>query len=104
MRGMRGTVAYWTDILQNLLATVKSLGPPTLFLTLSANNTHWPELGMLLRNCSYSETTNIPSFLSDMRKDPLMASIHFERRWKSFFIDVLRGKDAPLGIIEDWFA
>jgi len=25
---IRGTVAYWADILQNLLATVKSLGPP----------------------------------------------------------------------------
>ncbi|CAC5405283.1 unnamed protein product [Mytilus coruscus] len=48
MKNIRGTVAYWADVLQNLLATVKSLGPPTLFLTLSADDCSWPELKMLL--------------------------------------------------------
>ena len=29
---IRGTAAYWKDTLQNLLAMVKTLGPPTFFL------------------------------------------------------------------------
>ena len=48
MKNIRGTVAYWADILNDLLATVKCLGPPTLFVTLSADDNHWPELKMLL--------------------------------------------------------
>ena len=42
MKNIRGTVAYWADILNDLLATVKCLGPPTLFVTLSADDNHWP--------------------------------------------------------------
>ena len=38
MKNIRRTAAYWADILGNLLATVRCLGPPTLFVTLSAND------------------------------------------------------------------
>ena len=44
MKPIRGTAAYWKYNLLNLLAILKSLGPPTLLLTLSANDMHWPEL------------------------------------------------------------
>ena len=104
MKNIRGTAAYWADILYNLLATVKCLGPPTLFLTLSADDNHWPELIMLLRCCSYEEACTMNSATQEVRKDPLLASIHFERRWKNFFKHILKGKDNPLGLIIDWFA
>ena len=38
MKNIRGTAAYWADILGNLLATVRRLGPPTLFVTLPADD------------------------------------------------------------------
>ena len=38
MKNIRRTAAYWADILGNLLATVRRLGPPTLFVTLSADD------------------------------------------------------------------
>ena len=44
MKNIRGTAAYWADILGNLLATVRCLGPPTLFVTLQADDNNWPEL------------------------------------------------------------
>ena len=44
MKAVRGTVAYWKDVLFNLLAMFKNLGPPALFMTLSSNDYHWPEL------------------------------------------------------------
>jgi len=104
MKKIRGTIAYWTDVLYNLLATVKSLGPPTLFLTLSADDCNWPELKMLLTNISYEEAFKTSSTGEDMRRDPLFSSLHFERRWKAFLKYVLMGKEKPLGNIEDYFA
>ena len=104
MKKIRGTVAYWADILQNLLATVKSLGPPTLFVTLSADDNNWPELKMLLNEISYEEAYNYQYSNENMRKDPLFSSLHFERRWKAFFKYILMGKEKPLGNIEDYFA
>lgn len=78
IKNIRGTFAYWADVLHNLLATVKSLGPPTLFLTLSADDFSRPELKMLLTGISYEESINIPECPNEnMRKDPLFSSIHF---------------------------
>ena len=48
MKNIRGKVAYFRNALYDLLAMFRSLGPPTLFITLSADDLHWPELGMLL--------------------------------------------------------
>lgn len=101
---IRGTVVYWADILQNLLSTVKSLGSPTLFLTLSADDCSWPELNMLLTGISYEEPVKASYPRETTRKDPLFSSLHFERRWKAFFKYILMGKEKPLGHIEDYFA
>lgn len=48
MKNIRGTVAYWTNVLYDLLAMVKCFGPPTIFMTLSVDDCHWTELDMLL--------------------------------------------------------
>lgn len=55
MKTIRGTAAYWKNNLLNLLAILKTLGPPSVFMTLSADDMHWPELIMTLKNCSYEE-------------------------------------------------
>ena len=57
MKNISGTAAYWADILGNLLATIRCLGPPILFVTLSADDNNWPELKMLLQNITYGEAT-----------------------------------------------
>ena len=44
MKNIRGTVAYFRNALYDLLDMFRSLGPPTLFMTLSADDLHWPEL------------------------------------------------------------
>ncbi|WAR12801.1 hypothetical protein MAR_026981 [Mya arenaria] len=48
LQNIRGTVVYFRNALYDLLAMFRCLGPPTLFMTLSADDLHWPELGMLL--------------------------------------------------------
>ena len=76
MKNIRGTAACWADILANLLATVRCLGPPILFVTLSADDNYWPELKMLLQNITYEEATRNLSANEQMRKDPLLTSLH----------------------------
>lgn len=40
MKNTKGTVANFRNVLFDLLPIFKSLGPPTLFLTLSADDLH----------------------------------------------------------------
>ena len=40
MNNIRGTVAYFRNALNNLLAMLRTIGPPTLFVTLSADDLH----------------------------------------------------------------
>ena len=37
-------MAYWKDQLAGILARIQTLGPPTFFITLSANDMAWTEL------------------------------------------------------------
>ena len=104
MKNIRGTVAYWADILHNLLSTVKTLRPPTLFVTLSSDDCNWPKLKMLLHGVSYTEALQMPSCTSAMRKDPLLTLVFFEGRWKAFLKFILKSKDSPVGQILDFFA
>ena len=42
MRNMRGTIAYWQ---RSMFCT---LGPPTFFITLTADDMNWPDLMYVL--------------------------------------------------------
>ena len=104
MKSIRGTVAYFKNSLYNLLAMFKCLGPPTIFMTLSADDCHWPELGMSLENLGYEEAKTKMSFSASMRKDPFMTAIHFERRFNALIKKVICSNMAPLGEVQDYFA
>ena len=104
MKKIRGTAAYWINVLHDLLAMVKCIGPPTLFVTLSADDCHWPELDMLLTGRTYSECVSSPSGTANMIKNPLLTSLHFERRWKCLLREIIKGPQAPFGHVIDHFA
>ena len=53
MKYIRGTVAYFRNALYDLLAMFWCLGPLALFITFSADDLHWPELGMMLENFNF---------------------------------------------------
>ena len=38
MHNMRGTIAYWQRVKMDLLAMFRTLGPPTFFITLTADD------------------------------------------------------------------
>lgn len=103
MKNIRGTAAYWKNTLLNLLAAFKSLGPPTLFITLSANDMHWPELIMSLKSCNYDEALKVGNAAKFVRTDPYLTAIHFERRFKALHKFILNGPLQPLGKIRYFF-
>lgn len=75
---------------------IKCLCPPTLFFTLSADDNHWPELAMMYTGLPYDDLENI-HLQENVKKDPLFAAIHFEKRWNALLKYL---KDAqPLGEI-----
>ena len=103
MKNIRGMVAYFRNGLNNLLAMLKSIGPPTLFVTVSANDLHWPELGMVLDNITYQDATSRSNLLDSIRSDPLLTAFHFDRRFKALFKHVINGPEHPLGKVVDYF-
>lgn len=103
MKKIRGTAAFWKNTLFNLLAMIRNIGPPTLFLTLSSNDYRWEELAMTLQLCNRVEDINIKSLPNDVKQDPLMTAIHFDRKWRALFKYVLKGSSKPLGEINDHF-
>lgn len=102
LKKIRGTAAYWKNTLLNLLAMIRNIGPPTIFMTLSANDYHWPELAMTIQMCDEKDIkmSDLPNFVKD---DPLMSAFHFERRWRALFRYLLKGPQKPLGEIMDYF-
>ena len=44
IKDMRDTIAYWHRAKMDLLAMFRTLGPPTFFITLTADDMNWPDL------------------------------------------------------------
>ena len=103
MKIIRGTVAYLRNTLNDLLAMVKTLDPPTLFMTLSSDDLHWPELGMMLEDLDYETAASKGPFGSSMRADPLYTALHFDRRFHALMKHVIHGPTQPLGKVVDYF-
>ena len=106
MKNIRGTPAYWKDQLLDLLARINTLGPPTFFLTLTANDMHWPELFQLINNnLTNEEISQMTSCqkLELLRHHPLHAVMFFERRLDSFINNIIKGSSKPLGNVNDYW-
>ena len=53
-----GTNSYWNKARDELKAIVNNVGAPTLFLTFSSVDMHWPELHGLFKASSACENAN----------------------------------------------
>lgn len=96
---------------RNLFSMIRQLGIPTLFITLSAAETHWKpllmSLGKLLNKKIYTNeeldemTWNEKSRL--IRSDPVTVARYFDYRVQHFFKTFLLASTSPLGVVEDFF-
>lgn len=50
LNGVRSSAEYWKAQKKDVMAMIRQFGIPTLFLTLSAAETQWPELLIILKN------------------------------------------------------
>ena len=51
IQDIRGTQAYWNSVKIQLYAMFRTLGPPTFFITLSADDNNWTDLMVVLSKC-----------------------------------------------------
>ncbi|MCP4057419.1 MAG: AAA family ATPase, partial [Pseudoalteromonas sp.] len=96
---IRGTGSYWKDKLWDLLAKMKCLGPPDLFLTLSCADLQWPELEKLLQDDLDDKYKNMAQ---GVRCDPVIPALYADKRFREF-IKWLQ-KSRVLGEIADYHA
>ncbi len=102
MDHMPGTPPFFKTKLLNLLAQIKCFGPPQIFATFTAND-NWPELAALLKNEPYDYVEKNKSYTNDIKSDPFMAGLHFERRIKAFLTHIIYGEEQPFGPVVDHF-
>ena len=57
-----------------------------------ADDSHWPELGMLFESIDYHEFAWKASFIGNMCEDLLMTAIHFERRFDALMKRVINSQ------------
>ena len=53
MSSVKGTPAYWKQLLFDVLTMVKQLGIPTYFLTLSCADLRWEKLSYIINKLKY---------------------------------------------------
>ena len=105
MKEIRGTTAYWKDQLYALLAKINFLGPPTFFLTFTANELGWPELFMMIDpTLTEVEVCQMPAAQKwQMVKDnQIIAALHFHRRTRGL-LKYLMSKNSLLGKVKDYW-
>jgi len=99
-KNIQSSPSYWKRKTQTIQSMVRQIGKYTLFITLSAAETQWTELLVMLKqfqhedsitemeasNLSYTEKADL------IRKDPVTCMRHFDHRFKTFFKTVLESK------------
>ena len=103
MKDIRGTQAYWNSVKIKLFAMFRTLGPPTFFITLSADDNNWVDLMIVLsksgdQNLSEEEAANLSSSGKRklMRSNLVVTARHFAHRFQSFVKEVIKDLDNPL--------
>lgn len=87
---IRSSPAYWKTEKSNVMAMIRPLGIPTFFTTLSAAETKWPELLVILKklvekiDITEEEATNLPpaDIMRLIQSDAPTCSRYFDTRFR----------------------
>lgn len=93
LRGVRSSPSYWAQQEKKIMAMLRQLGVPTFFITLSAAESHWPELLVILmktvhgRDINEEAATQLTSLekASLIRSDPVTCARYFDHRYRCLF-------------------
>ena len=104
MRDIRGMQAYWNSVKIQLYAMFRTLGPPTFFITLSADDNNWMDLVVVLSKCKGQNLCkNQASALSPSEKralmttNPVVTARHFAHRFQCLLQEVIKNTGQPIG-------
>ena len=111
LRALRGSPPYFEKAKKDIFATIRQLGPASLFCSFSSAETQWVHLlrilGKLVDNKEYTdhqlETLNWEEKSRLIQRDPVTCARHFDYQINQFIRNFLLSKAAPLGKITDWF-
>ena len=110
MRDIRGTQAYWNSVKIQLYAMFHTLGLPTFFITLSADDNNWTDLMMVLSKCKGQNLSEEQvSELSPSEKralmttNPVVTARHFAHRFQCHSREVIKGTGQPIGEVLEFF-
>jgi hypothetical protein len=111
MHNLRGTAAYWQRCKLEVFAMIRTLGPPTWFITLSADDINWPDMLVLLAKeagMSHVSLENVHVLSATERRrlvaeNPVTVARHFSHRFAMFVKHVLKGTAKPIGEVVDFF-
>ena len=109
-RNLRNSPAYLEKRKKDAFAMIRQIGFPSLFISMSAAETKWPELlraigqlnGEIFTDKQIAEMNTQKKF-SLIRKDSATVVRYFHNRFQTFLHDVLRSKQNPIGEISDYF-
>ena len=85
---IRGTATYWKNELSNLVAKMNTLGAPTFFMTLTANDRNWYKFYQcILPRMSIEDIKALSSSQKQylLKTHPVQAVMFFERRLDIFW-------------------
>ena len=106
LRQIPGTPPYWQNFMYEVVAMVKQLGIPTLFMTLSCADLRWPELFQIIARTQGKNLTNeqVDALSYDERcsmlnVNPVVVAKHFQYRVETFFTEILLTNANPIGKI-----
>ena len=109
MHNMKGTIAYWQRVKLDLLVMFRTLGPPTFFITLTADDMNWPDLLYVLAKRAGMDISKeeVDSMSSKQNcellcSDPVTIAGHFSQRFAKF-IAFLKSSAKPIGKVVDYF-
>ncbi|CAG9807951.1 unnamed protein product [Chironomus riparius] len=103
LTNITGSPAYWEQQKKNVMAMVRQLGVFTLFVTLSAAETHWKELLRILKktvdNEDDADVTEMDFEEKSrlIRTDPVTCSLYFDHKFKELFKTLKNTNEGPFG-------
>lgn len=108
LQSIRGTPAFWQLKLLECYAMLRTLGPPTFFVTFSCADYHWPEIIQAVghqynRNFSDQDVENMNWATKSLwlRRNPVTAVRAFQHRFNAIHSYIM-SKAQPLGHVVEF--
>ena len=109
LHNMRGSSAYWQRAKLDLFAMFRTLGPPTFFITLSADYMNWPDLLTILAKQAGMEVTEetIAQLSTEQKRVVVQQPCHYcsalQPSLPKLRQHILKGSESPIGEVVDYF-